>query len=362
MQTEPIVELKTLTKTFGDLAAVHDLSLKVVEGEILAVLGPSGCGKTTLLRLVAGFERPDSGQVFVAGKLVADAGTYIPPEQRRIGMVFQSHALFPHLTVADNIGFGLSQYSRQQRESRVQHLLNLIRLPQAHDRYPHELSGGQRQRVALARALAPEPFIVLMDEPFSNLDADQRGKLRDEVRFILKQTGTTVLFITHDQEEALFMGDSLAVMRAGELVQVGDPESVFKTPASTFVAEFLGSAEFLPATIEAGALETEIGSLPQLVEGHEGQQVQVGFRPDDVAFAPDGKGGGMVLARFFQGAQCLYRLRLPSGRIVHSLKPHHSEYGPGTPVRIWLEPNHALPTFIEGAAIPAQWHGASGAN
>ena len=354
---EPIVEVRNLTKKFGDLAAVKEMNLTVSEGEILAVLGPSGCGKTTLLRLVAGFERPDGGEVLIAGRRMAAADIFVPPEERRIGMVFQNHALFPHLTVAQNIKFGLTDLSAKEQDSRIQHLLNLIRLPQAHGRYPHELSGGQRQRVALARALAPEPFIVLMDEPFSNLDADQRSKIRDEVRFILKQTGTTVLFITHDQEEALFMGDNLAVMRQGELEQLGPPELVFKAPASTFTAEFLGSAEFLPATVKGNTIETEIGALPQRVDQPSGEQVVVGFRPDDVSFEVRKEAKGMVLARYFQGAQCLYRLRLPSGRIIHSMKPHHSQYKPGTPVEVWLDPNHSLPTFIDGRAIETDWLG-----
>lgn len=354
---EPIVELQNLTKQFDDLAAVNDISLAVNEGEILTVLGPSGCGKTTLLRLVAGFERPDAGRVVIGGRPMATAKSFVPPEERRIGMVFQNHALFPHLTVAENIKFGLIDQEKKEKASTVQHLLNLIRLPGAHDRYPHELSGGQRQRVALARALAPEPFIVLMDEPFSNLDADQRGKIRDEVRFILKQTGTTVLFVTHDQEEALFMGDTLALMRSGRLEQLGPPEAVFKAPASTFAAEFLGSAEFLPATVKLDAIETEIGVLPQRVEQPDGERVVVGFRPDDVTFKADKAGKGMVLARFFQGAQCLYRLRTPSGRIIHSLQPHHSEHKPGTPVEIWLEPNHSLPTFVDGRAVQTDWLG-----
>jgi iron(III) transport system ATP-binding protein len=168
---------------------------------------------------------------------------------------------------------------------------------------------------------------------------------------------TTVLFVTHDQEEALFMGDSLAIMRAGKLEQIGSPELVFKAPSSTFIAEFLGSAEFLPALVQENRLETEIGALPQQVEHPSGQQVTVGFRPDDINFMADPEAQGMVLARFFQGAQCLYRLRLPSGRIIHSLQPHYSKYKPGTPVRVWLEPNHRLPTFVEGQAVDSHWLG-----
>ncbi len=279
-------------------------------------------------------------------------GRSVPPEERRVGMVFQSHALFPHLTVAENIAFGLSRRPSELVNSRLQHLLNLIRLPNAHDRYPSELSGGQRQRVAVARALAPEPVTILMDEPFSNLDADQRAKIRDEIRFILKGAGTTVIFVTHDQEEALFMGDRLAIMRRGRLEQIGDPELVFRQPNSEFIAEFLGQAEFLPAAVERGHIVTELGRLPQRVDAGSVQQLEVGFRADDVNFEPDPGGQAMVLARFFRGADCLYRLRLGSGRIVHSMQPHYREVPRGTPVNVWFEPNHALPCFQDGQAIP----------
>ncbi len=349
--TELAVRLRNLSKSFAGDRAVSRVSLDVPRGQILAVLGPSGCGKTTLLRLIAGFETPDGGEVYVNGQRVAGLETFVPPEARRVGMVFQQHALFPHLTVAENIAFGLKGKSGKKREERVQHLLNLIRLPGAHDRFPHELSGGQRQRVAVARALAPRPVTILMDEPFSNLDADQRVKIRDEVRFILKQAQTTVVFVTHDQEEALFMGDSLAVMRRGELQQQGHPEAVFRSPASNFIAEFLGHAEFLPAKVSPEHLETEIGDLPQNVDLPEGQTVEVGFRADDLNFAPDRNGEAMILARFFQGAMNLYRIRLKSGRIVHSLQPHYRNFPSGAPVRVWFEPHHALPCFKDGRAI-----------
>lgn len=349
--TDFAVRLLKLSKSFAGQPAVSRVSLDVPRGQILAVLGPSGCGKTTLLRLIAGFETPDEGEVYVNGDRVAGPDTFVPPEARRVGMVFQQHALFPHLTVEENIAFGLSGKTKSEREERVQHLLNLIRLPQAHNRYPSELSGGQRQRVAVARALSPQPVTILMDEPFSNLDADQRLKIRDEVRFILKQAQTTVVFVTHDQEEALFMGDSLAVMRDGELQQQGQPEAVFRSPASNFIAEFLGHAEFIPATVADARLETEIGNLPQKVDLPAGDTVEIGFRADDLNFAPDRNGEAMILARFFQGAMNLYRIRLKSGRIVHSLQPHYRNFPSGAPVRVWFEPHHALPCFKDGQAI-----------
>lgn len=359
--SNPAVEVDSLRKAFNGTVAVQDLAFAVERGEILAVLGPSGCGKTTLLRLIAGFERPDRGVIRISGAPMTENGHTVPPESRRVGMVFQNHALFPHLSVAENIGFGLPHRSGEEAESRVQHLLNLIRLPEAHDRYPHELSGGQRQRVAVARALAPEPVIILMDEPFSNLDADQRTRIRDEIRFILKQTETTVVFVTHDQAEALFMGDRLAVMRDGSFEQIGDPERVFRQPDSKFIATFLGHAEFLPATVEQEGLVTELGRLQQEVDLQVGESVDLGFRADDLEFEANPDGDAMVLARFFRGADCLYRLRLGSGRIVHSMQPHHRHFQPGTPVRVWFEPNHDLPCFSGERSIPMKGlKGASG--
>lgn len=353
MKHDIAVECIALSRHFDDTAAVDQIDLQVERGQILTVLGPSGCGKTTLLRLIAGFEAPDAGQVKIDGRLVASPGYLVPPEQRRVGMVFQEHALFPHLTVSENIAFGLFNWNGEERQSRLKHLMNLVGLKGKGDRFPHELSGGESQRVALARALAPEPSVVLMDEPFSNLDADRRIRIRDQVRFILKQTATTVIFVTHDQEEALFMGDRLAVMRNGRLEQVDHAEEIFRAPASGFVAEFLGQAEFLPATVVEGGLETELGVIEQPVEANLGTVLEVAFRADDLTFEPDPQGNAMVLARYFQGAVTTYRLRLGSGRIVHSLQPHYLEYGPGTQVRARLDANHPLPLFEPGAAVPA---------
>ncbi len=348
------VRCHALTKCFSDTCAVQNLHLEIPRGRIVAVLGPSGCGKTTLLRLIAGFEIPDEGAIEIHGRTVAGRRVFVPPERRRVGMVFQDHALFPHLTVGANVAFGLGSKGREESRSRVHHLLTMVGLAGLADRYPHELSGGESQRVALARALAPEPAILLMDEPFSNLDADRRGRLRDEIRFILKQTETTALFVTHDQEEALFMGDLLAVMQRGHLVQLGRPEAVFQTPATTSIAEFLGNAEFLPAQVTRGGIETELGVLPQAVDLPMGAQLEVAFRADDVTFDPDRTGGDMVLARLFQGAVTTYRLRLESGRIIHSLQPHYLNLRPGTIVRARFEANHPLPCFQDGRALQVQ--------
>lgn len=356
MMDEVTVACRSLFKRFDDTSAVVGLNLAVERGQVVAVLGPSGCGKTTLLRLIAGFEQPDSGEIRIDGRLMASDQVLIAPEDRRVGMVFQEHALFPHLTVDENISFGLFDRPPAVRRERRQHLLALVGLDGKGRRFPHELSGGESQRVALARALAPEPSVVLMDEPFSNLDADRRIRIRDQVRFILKQTGTTVVFVTHDQEEALFMGDRLAVMRQGHLEQIDRAEEIYRAPASEFVAEFLGQAEFLPAVAVKGGLETELGVIQQDVSVQPGSDLEVAFRADDLTFEPDPGGNAMVLARYFQGAVTTYRLRLSSGRIVHSLQPHYLTYAPGTRVQARLEANHPLPLFESSNSKPTRPH------
>ncbi|HYN88168.1 MAG TPA: ABC transporter ATP-binding protein, partial [Ardenticatenaceae bacterium] len=237
------VECTGLAKSFGDVRAVDNLSLAVRPGEVVAVLGPSGCGKTTALRLIAGFERPDAGEVRIGERVVAGRDTCLPPERRRVGLVFQNYALFPHMSVAENVAYGVRR--GQDRAARVREILSRVELDGLDARLPHELSGGQQQRVALARALAPQPEVLLMDEPFSNLDAGLRAQVRKEVREILRVTNTAVLFVTHDQEEALLMGDRVAILHAGAVEQVGAPADVFHTPATRFVAGFLGVADFI---------------------------------------------------------------------------------------------------------------------
>jgi len=338
-----------LTKKFGDVAAVENLNITVKPGEILAVVGPSGCGKTTALRLIAGFERPDAGRITLGENIVADERTHVPPEKRGVGMVFQEYALFPHLTVFDNVSFGLD--GGAHREAGTTSMLKLVGLEDFAERFPHELSGGQRQRVALARALAPRPILVLLDEPFSNLDADLRLRMREEVRVILRGINATAIFVTHDQEEALFMGDRLAVMHEGEIVQVGTPEEIFHKPATRFVAEFMGKTDFLPGEVVAKGIETEIGLISQKMDLALGTQVELAVRADDIAFEPDKNSKTLVLARHFQGAMNLYRLRLPSGRLLHAYKPHTDIISPRTTVRIWAEPGHPLACFTNGSTV-----------
>ncbi|MDQ3346072.1 MAG: ABC transporter ATP-binding protein, partial [Chloroflexota bacterium] len=243
-------------KAFDDVIAVDGVDLDVRRGEFLSVLGPSGCGKTTLLRLVAGFERPDSGGIEIGGRVVAGPRRHLPPEQRHIGMVFQESALFPHLDVAGNIGFGLP---RRDRESRIAELVALVGMAGLQRRMPHELSGGQQQRVALARALAPHPALILLDEPFSSLDATLRSQLRVDVREILRSAGATTLFVTHDQGEALEISDRVAVMRAGRIEQVSTPAELYLRPVNRFVAGFVGEANLLPGEVRHGEVETLVG-------------------------------------------------------------------------------------------------------
>lgn len=325
--------------------AVRDVSLQVRHGEVLSLLGPSGCGKTTVLRLISGLERPDSGEIRVNGRLVAGRGIWVAPEKRRVGLVFQDYALFPHLTVARNIAFPLTGSTAQQRERRVAGLLEMMGLQGMADRYPHQLSGGQQQRVALARALAPEPDLVLMDEPFSSLDAESRETTRDQVRSILKKLGTTVIFVTHDQEEALLLGDRVAVMNAGEVEQVGTPEEIFQSPATRFVAEFLGLSCFLPGIVTPVGLQTEIGLNPQGLVAPCGTAVEVLVRPDDLLVKQDPTGNGQVVRCMYRGMDYLYDVALPSGTTVRCTGAHTERLAPGTTVRLELAPGHALTCF-----------------
>jgi iron(III) transport system ATP-binding protein len=341
-----------LTKKFGSNFGVQDLSMSVRAGEILALVGPSGCGKTSTLRLIAGFERPDHGNISLAGRIVSGDRRPVPPEKRGVGMVFQDYALFPHLSVFENVAFGLHECSSEQRKNRVMEMLELIGLADLGNRYPHQLSGGERQRVALARALAPQPVVLLLDEPFSNLDADLRLRMREEIRAVLKNINATAVFVTHDQEEALFMGDRLAVMNQGHLEQIGTPERVFQHPETRFVAEFMGQTDFIPGEVRAEGILTEIGLLPQLVNLPPGENVELAARADDITFDAHALGKSVVIGRQFKGALNIYRLKLPSGRVVHAFQPHTCVIPVGTSVDVYADPGHALACFYQGQAVP----------
>ncbi|SFD43102.1 iron(III) transport system ATP-binding protein [Thiohalospira halophila DSM 15071] len=338
------LRLEGLTVRYGDHTAVADVSLEMEAGTIGCLLGPSGCGKTTALRTIAGFERPDAGRVLLQGREVAGPAASIPPEHRRVGMVFQDLALFPHLSVADNIAFGLPRGAARRRE-RVDELLALVGLPGAGPRYPHHLSGGQQQRVAIARALAPEPAILLLDEPFSSLDVALREQLPRELRGILQAAGITALLVTHDQTEAFAMADRVGVMSGGALCQWDTPYNLYHRPATPFVADFVGLGVRLPGTVLAhGKVETELGLLEGAVPSDcpMGRQVDVLVRPDDIILDPDGQGTAQVEERVFRGADYLYTLRLPGGSRLLSLAPSHNAYAVGTRVTVRPDLDHLV--------------------
>jgi iron(III) transport system ATP-binding protein len=336
------VRLSGVAKSFGGPAAVRDVSLEVRHGELMAVLGPSGCGKTTLLRIIAGFEAPDSGSVTVGDELVAGPGRMVPPEKRRIGMVFQDYALFPHLSVEANIGFGLTSHPREQREALTRRTLELVGLQHKTTSLPHQLSGGERQRVALARALAPEPEIVLLDEPFSSLDASLRAGLRREVELILREAEATALLVTHDQEEALSLADRLAVMRDGAIVQVGEPVEVYGHPASRWAAQFVGEVNVLSGVATGAGVETELGSF-DLRSPAEGP-VHVAVRPEQLEVTAAHESNAEVVAREFRGHDVLYRLRHEGGRTVIVQLPSLELYDVGE--RVFVRPARAAITSL----------------
>ncbi len=349
--SDTTVEARNLVKSFQGEMVLDELTLSVKRGQILALVGPSGSGKSTLLRLIAGLEYPDSGQVVLQDRVVADQEQFLPPEQRQIGMVFQDYALFPHLNVHENISFGLARLAPKARFEKVERLLDLVGLANQGHKYPHELSGGERQRVALARAMAPEPIILLLDEPFSSLDADRRIQMREEVRGILKNLGVTAIFVTHDQEEALFMGDQLGIINKGRLNQIGTPEEIFHQPATRFVAEFMGQTDFLPGETASEGILTDLGLVRQTTVLPVGAQVELAVRADDVDFSLEDPNGAEIVARQFKGSANLYRIRLESGQILHTAQPHTRIVPPGTRVKVQLDPGHPLTCFYQGRAV-----------
>jgi len=330
-----MIRLDAVTKHFGQVAAVDETSFCVERGELVALLGPSGCGKTTLLRLVAGFERPDAGSVEVGEREVAGNGCWVAPEQRRVGMVFQDYALFPHLSVAENIGFGLP---RRARASRVGELLSIVGLDGLGARYPHELSGGQQQRVALARALAPAPDLVLLDEPWSNVDPFLRDTLRAEVSEIIRPLGVTVVLVTHDREEAFSLADRIALMRDGKVVQEGTPEDLYFAPASRWAASFVGAGNWLTGRVAAGLVETPIGAFPAN-GASTALAAEVLVRPELIELEPDPAGAGEVVAREFRGHDVFYRVLLDGVELV-SHRPSTEVVPLGSRVSIRLHDGH----------------------
>lgn len=323
------------------------LSFSVEEGEIGCLLGPSGCGKTTVLRLIAGFERPHKGEIRVRDKLLADANRSLPPEARRVGVVFQDYALFPHLTVIKNIAFGLRSMAPGAAAARVAEMLALVRLTSEAHKYPHEISGGQRQRVALARALAPQPALLLLDEPFSNLDVELRESLGMEVRDLLRRLATPALLVTHDQHEAFSIADKIGVMNRGRIEQWDTAYNLYHRPASRFVADFVGQGVLLRgAVLNDGRVETELGAMmpTNLPIGAvtSGGHADVLVRPDDILHDDLSPSQAEVVHKAFRGAEILYTLKLPSGANVFSLVPSHHNHEIGQRIGIKLEIDHVV--------------------
>ena len=340
----PVLSLQAVGKAFeSGVPVLQDVSLNVAPGATVCLLGPSGCGKTTLLRLVAGFEEPDAGSIQLGGRQVSRPGHVVAPEKRHIGMVFQDYALFPHLTVAQNVQFGLFRRSAAQRRRRLADLLQLIGLEDMAARYPHELSGGQQQRVALARALAPGPQLLLLDEPFSNLDVNLRRQLRQEMQEVLRRTDMTTILVTHDQEEALSLADTLAILDQGRVVQVDTPEAIVRRPCSRFVAEFLALGHFLAGEIRDNCIATEMGSVrlapgvTAVPEGH--RRVDLLIPPECLALCDNGRGAHVQVVHVaFQGTRKLYTVRLPSGARLQGLCAHDTPLQTGTHVNVRYDP------------------------
>ena len=331
--------------------AVRDVSFGLAAGDIGVLIGPSGCGKTTLLRAVAGLERASAGEIRIAGDVVASASAQVPAEDRRIGMVFQDYALFPHLDVGRNVAFGLQLLSREQRAGRVAEVLALVGLSGTERRLPHELSGGQQQRVALARALAPRPRLLLLDEPFSNLDVDLRERLAHEVRAILKAAQATALFVTHDQLEAFAIGDSIGVMHEGRLHQWDDAYTLYHRPATRFVADFIGHGVFTRATLRDDGnqvvVQTPLGELTDMAEcplpsAFRGGECDVLLRADDIVHDDDAPVKAQIVRKAFRGSEFLYTLRLQTGETVLAHVPSHHDHKVGEWIGIRAEVDHVV--------------------
>jgi iron(III) transport system ATP-binding protein len=341
----PLLQVDNISAGYGNHIVVESLSFQVNRGEIVSLLGPSGCGKTTALRAVAGFEPVRSGEIRIAGRAVSTPQTTVAPEHRAIGMVFQDYALFPHLTVARNIAFGLHRQPAVDRRVQIAHLLEATGLVGMGDRYPHELSGGQQQRVALARALAPRPTLLLMDEPFSNLDVDLRERLSTEVRDLLKSEGISGVLVTHDQHEAFAVSDKVGVMHDSRIVQWDTPYNLYHEPGTRFVADFIGQGRFIRGVVRSPqTLETELGLLrgKPACSRDVGQTVEVLVRPDDIVPDRHGDIEAIVTDKAFKGAEILYTLELPTGTRLLSLFPSHYDHPLGEKVRVRMEAEHLI--------------------
>jgi iron(III) transport system ATP-binding protein len=344
------------------LPIINNLSFDLLPGEILVLLGPSGSGKTTTLRLIAGLEIPDRGEISIHGVPAFKNGRQSPPEARRVGMVFQDYALFPHMTVSDNIRFALHAYPKPAQHTRIDEVLRLVGLSDLGNRLPHQLSGGQQQRVAIARALAPAPPVVLLDEPFSNLDSAIRDHVRGELRTILRNAKTSAIIVTHDQQEALAIADRIALLHEGVLHQIGTPEALFTQPHTRFAAAFMGQADFLTVQTTGAHLASELGALqfvtapPPSGDG----TTSILLRYDDIHFAPATDGNAVICERTYEGPQYHYRIQLPSGQQIRWKGRHDNAYALGSHGHVTFAATHPFVYFVGehavGSVIPVTAH------
>jgi len=344
---KPLVELREISKRFVNIDVVKGLSFNIKRGELFVILGPSGCGKTTTLRLLAGLERPDAGEIFIDDQMIAGRNFFIPPEARNVGMVFQEYALFPNLTVTENVAFGLHKLEKSERQRIIEKMLEFVGLQDHSDRYPHELSGGEQKRVAFARALAPSPVVILLDEPFSNVDADMRLRIRRDMQRILRRSNITAILVTHNQEDAFAIADRIAVMNKGQIEQIATPSEMYHSPATRFVADFVGEADFINGVVENNMIRTAVGDFP--AAGFDsGASVQVMIRPSDISFKADKDGDGVIEDLEFKGSETLYFLKLSSGELIHSIQNSESLIEVGTKVKVEVRLAQILAFQVDG--------------
>lgn len=343
--TDWLLEVNNLSCGYGGDSVVRDINLALSQGDIGCLLGPSGCGKSTILRALAGFLPLSQGEIRLQGQAISLPGRSLAPEKRRIGMVFQDYALFPHMTIAENVGFGLKNLSKPERRQKVTELLNLVHLQDLADSYPHQLSGGQQQRVALARALAPEPTLILLDEPFSNLDTDLRRRLSLDVRDILKTLGISAILVTHDQQEAFAMCDQVAVLKDGQVQQWDVPYNLYHEPSNRFVASFVGQGSFIPGTaLGPDTIESELGSIHgnRAYNWQPGTLVDILIRPDDIVFDEQSQLRPRVVEKTFAGTSTLYRFRCSEDTEFEALFRSHLDFHVGEQVPVRVDADHLI--------------------
>ena len=342
---KPLLKLEQINIYYGSHHVIKNIDFELSEGEIACLLGASGCGKTSLLRSIAGFEKTSQGEIQIRGNIVNDKTTYIPPEQRHIGMVFQDFALFPHLNVNNNIAFGLHGFDKKSKNKRVQELLEMIGLLDIGEKFPHQLSGGQQQRVALARALAPKPDLLLMDEPFSSLDVELREQLASEVRKIIKNEGITAILVTHDQNEAFAIADNIGLLHEGEIIQWDSPYNLYHQPATQYVANFIGQSAIIPGQIiDNNTIHTDLGIIHGKVPSgcRPSCYVDVLIRPDDLVHDDNSVHQLEIIDKVFRGAEFLYTLKLNNDHSVLCIAPSHHNHELNSNLGIILDMSHVV--------------------